>query len=252
MTGFSARIMKMEPDIENMTLNEYLEYEAEKERRLRRNDVEIDKYHDLPPLHPCFQSTQLYTEDGLVSYNESDEVDIDSMTIEEYELYIAKQGPRKNPLNDHCYNFTSNFCDQLPCIPNPQPDDEELSFEEDINDINGWENEEAKVEDCDEGDIYDIWDITVKEVERLRQLLIPILLTLPEPDLVVQPYVSVIPFFDEVKVVRQEEPDDDIDSIPKQVPNVNDDLIQPLIPQPIHTTPPDNAYVVLDTDLILD
>ncbi|GKD28395.1 hypothetical protein Tco_1239173, partial [Tanacetum coccineum] len=227
-------IMKMEPDIENMTLNKYLEYKAEKERRLRRNDVEIDKYHDLPPLHPCFQSTQLYTEDDLVSSNESDEVDIDSMTIAEYELYIAKQGPRKNTLNDHCYSFTSNFCDQSPCTPNPQPDDEELSFEEDVDDINGWENEEAK------------------EVERLRQLLIPTVLTLPEPDLVVQPYMPLIPFPDEVKVVRQEEPDDDIDSIPKQVPNVNDDLIQPLIPQPIYTTPPDNAYVVLDTSLILD
>ncbi|GJZ50404.1 hypothetical protein Tco_0604594 [Tanacetum coccineum] len=31
------RIMEMEPDIENMTLNEYLEYEAEKERRSWRN-----------------------------------------------------------------------------------------------------------------------------------------------------------------------------------------------------------------------
>ncbi|GJZ34290.1 hypothetical protein Tco_0580107 [Tanacetum coccineum] len=30
----SQRIMEMEHDIENMTLNEYLEYEAEKERRL--------------------------------------------------------------------------------------------------------------------------------------------------------------------------------------------------------------------------
>ncbi|GKF17309.1 hypothetical protein Tco_0062227, partial [Tanacetum coccineum] len=37
MTGFSARIMEMEPDIKNTTLNEYLEYEAEKERRLWRN-----------------------------------------------------------------------------------------------------------------------------------------------------------------------------------------------------------------------
>nr|GEU49238.1 hypothetical protein [Tanacetum cinerariifolium] len=35
----------------------------------------------------------------------------------------------------------------------------------------------------------------------------------------------------------------------KIVPNVNDDLIQPLIPQP---TPPDDAYVVTDTDLTLD
>ncbi|GKB63071.1 hypothetical protein Tco_0919257 [Tanacetum coccineum] len=32
-----ARITKMEPDFENMTINEYLEYEAEMKRRLRRN-----------------------------------------------------------------------------------------------------------------------------------------------------------------------------------------------------------------------
>ncbi|GJT03160.1 hypothetical protein Tco_0824329 [Tanacetum coccineum] len=30
-------IIEMEPDIENMTLNKYLEYEAEKERRSWRN-----------------------------------------------------------------------------------------------------------------------------------------------------------------------------------------------------------------------
>ncbi|GJX64354.1 hypothetical protein Tco_0298697 [Tanacetum coccineum] len=37
--GLSAldRIMEMEPDIENMTLSEYLEYEVANERRLRRN-----------------------------------------------------------------------------------------------------------------------------------------------------------------------------------------------------------------------
>ncbi|GJR95171.1 hypothetical protein Tco_0267345 [Tanacetum coccineum] len=78
-------IMKMEPDIKNMTLNEYLEYEAEMERRLRKidrskrnptiyeevdfnsfhrdksrafdysyyhEDIKINKYHGLPPLHP--------------------------------------------------------------------------------------------------------------------------------------------------------------------------------------------------------
>ncbi|GJR14696.1 hypothetical protein Tco_0797348 [Tanacetum coccineum] len=31
---------------------------------------------------------------------------------------------------DHIDSFTSNFCDQSPCTPNPQPKDEELSFEE--------------------------------------------------------------------------------------------------------------------------
>ncbi|GKC61789.1 hypothetical protein Tco_1089387, partial [Tanacetum coccineum] len=60
--------------------------------------------------------------------NESDEVDIDSMTIAEYELYVAKKSP--NRVNGHTDSFTSNFCDQSPCTPNPQPKDEELSFEE--------------------------------------------------------------------------------------------------------------------------
>ncbi|GJT47685.1 hypothetical protein Tco_0973842 [Tanacetum coccineum] len=34
--------MEKEPDIKNMTLNEYLEYEAEKERRSWRNDIAIE------------------------------------------------------------------------------------------------------------------------------------------------------------------------------------------------------------------
>nr|GEU76358.1 hypothetical protein [Tanacetum cinerariifolium] len=147
---------------------------------------------------------------SALSSNESDEVDIDSMTIAEYKLHIAKQGLKKNPLNDHSYSFTSN----------PQPVDKELSFE--------------------------------KDVERLRQLLTPTVHALPEPNLVVQPYVLLIPYPDEVKVVRQEELDNDIDSIPTQEPDVNDDLIQPLIPQTVHTMPPYDAYVVTDTKPILE
>ncbi|GJR98622.1 hypothetical protein Tco_0270796 [Tanacetum coccineum] len=147
----------MEPDIENMTLNEYLEYEAKKERRSRKNvrskrsptkyegadfdsfhrdrnkafdnpnyhkNFKINKYYELPPLYPCFQPAQSYTEARLVSSNKGDEVDIDSMTISEYELY-------------------------------------KLSFEEAIDDwfiqgaesLRGMKQEEAKVESCDEGDM---------------------------------------------------------------------------------------------------
>ncbi|GJW33484.1 hypothetical protein Tco_0053516 [Tanacetum coccineum] len=116
--------MQVEPDIENMTLEEYLKYESEKESRLWRSvrskgsptryegadvdsfhqdksrtldypyyyeDIEIDKYYELPHPHPYFQPPQPYTKAGLGSPNESDEVDIDSMTIAEYELYVAKQ-----------------------------------------------------------------------------------------------------------------------------------------------------------------
>ncbi|GJY98401.1 hypothetical protein Tco_0515311 [Tanacetum coccineum] len=72
------------------------------------------------------------------------------------------------------------------------------------------EKEEAEVEDGDDGDTYDMWDITIKDVERIRQFLMP------------------------------------------NVPDEIDKVIQPLIPQPIHTTPPDEDYVAPATKSILD
>ncbi|GJZ59667.1 hypothetical protein Tco_0615483 [Tanacetum coccineum] len=89
-----------------------------------------------------------------------------------------------------------------------------------VENLNGMKQKEAKVEDCDEGNMYDIWDIMVEDVERLRQLLTPTVHTLPEPN----PVVS----------------------------DVIDDMIQPLIPKTIHTTPLDKDYVALTTKLILD
>ncbi|GKE78064.1 hypothetical protein Tco_1544184, partial [Tanacetum coccineum] len=64
--------------------------------------------------------------------------------------------------------------------------------------------------DDDDGDTYDIWDITIEDVERIRQFLMP------------------------------------------NVPDKMDNVILPLIPQPIHTTPPNDDYVALATKLILD
>ncbi|GKC60698.1 hypothetical protein Tco_1088296 [Tanacetum coccineum] len=122
----------MEPNIENMTMSEYLEYEAIKERRL------------------CFKE----------DYNNWVRIGVEN---------LRKQ-------------------------------------------------EEAKVDDCDEGNMDDIWDITGEDVESLRQLLTP-------------------------TVVREEEPNNDVVSISIQVPDVIDDVIQPLIPQTLHTTPPDKDYV---------
>ncbi|GJZ23485.1 hypothetical protein Tco_0560944 [Tanacetum coccineum] len=213
--------MEIEPDIENVTLNKYLKYKAEKERRLRRNvrskrsptkyeEADFDSfhqdksstfsypyYHGLPPLHPFNQSAQPYTEDGLV-------------------------------------------------------------FEEDYNNWvrmgvkNLRKQEEAKVDDCDEGNMDDIWDITVEDVERIRKLLTPSVHTFPEPKPVVQPCVPLLPSLDEVKVVRDEEPNNDVNSISIHVPNVMDDVIQPLIPQVIHTTPLDKGYVAPTTKSIFD
>ncbi|GJX55845.1 hypothetical protein Tco_0285742 [Tanacetum coccineum] len=87
----------MEPDIENMTMNEYLEYEAAKERQLwddvrsRRsltnyNEADVNSFHrnksktfsypyshNLTPLHPCFLPVQPYLKNYLVSTNESND-----------------------------------------------------------------------------------------------------------------------------------------------------------------------------------
>ncbi|GJS70085.1 hypothetical protein Tco_0702926 [Tanacetum coccineum] len=68
----------------------------------------------------------------------------------------------------------------------------------------------GEVEDDDDGDTYDIWDITVKDVERIRQFLMP------------------------------------------NVPDEIDELIHTLIPQPIHTTLPNDDYVAPATKSILD
>ncbi|GJS87748.1 hypothetical protein Tco_0770384 [Tanacetum coccineum] len=69
---------------------------------------------------------------------------------------------------------------------------------------------EAKVDDCDEGNMDDIWDIMVEDVERLRQLLTPTVHILLKPDHVVQPYMPLIPFPNKVNVVREKEPDNDV------------------------------------------
>nr|GEV76728.1 hypothetical protein [Tanacetum cinerariifolium] len=121
----------MEPDFENMAINEYLEYEAKMEWRLRMNvqskrcptkyeEVDFDSFHwnesntfnylyshGLPPPHPCFPPVRPYPEDCLVS----------------------------------------------------------------TNDVDNLEKEEAQVEDGDDDD--DIYEITIKDVERIRQFLAP-------------------------------------------------------------------------------
>ncbi|GKE90862.1 hypothetical protein Tco_1571957, partial [Tanacetum coccineum] len=70
--------------------------------------------------------------------------------------------------------------------------------------------EKDQEEDVNDGDIFDMWNITVEDTKRIRQFLTP------------------------------------------NIPDVMDDIIQPLIPKTIHTTPPDEDYVALATKSILD
>ncbi|GJR68554.1 hypothetical protein Tco_0014619 [Tanacetum coccineum] len=62
----------------------------------------------------------------------------------------------------------------------------------------------------EEGDMDVGWDITSKDVERLRQFLIPTIHTLPNLEPVVQPYIPLGPVHDKDKIVREKEQDYDI------------------------------------------
>ncbi|GKF23181.1 hypothetical protein Tco_0075503, partial [Tanacetum coccineum] len=95
----------MEPDINNMTLNEYLMYERHRDSARSytsgksvapmRNrilvypdsDEEDEEYCSLPPLFPCFQTPQPCATFNSVHHNSNKEVDIDNMTLEEYARY---------------------------------------------------------------------------------------------------------------------------------------------------------------------
>ncbi|GJX19679.1 hypothetical protein Tco_0222356 [Tanacetum coccineum] len=127
VTAVGTDNVEMEPDIENMTMNEYLKYKAAKERQLW-DDV---RYSRSP-----------------TNYNEED---VDS--------------------------FHQN-------------------------------KKEDQEEDSDDGDNFDMWDIIVEEVERIRKIF--------------------------------------------NVPDEIDEIVQPLIPEPIHTTPPNDDYVATATKSILD
>ncbi|GJY05702.1 hypothetical protein Tco_0371642 [Tanacetum coccineum] len=91
----------------------------------------------------------------------------------------------------------------------------------------------------DEGDMKDGWNITVKDVERLRQFLTATIHTLPNLEPVIQPYIPLVPVHDEKKVVREKEQD-------------YDGVMQPLTPQTVHITPPNDDYVAPATNPILD
>ncbi|GJX47001.1 hypothetical protein Tco_0272191 [Tanacetum coccineum] len=122
--------MEMELDIENMMLEEYLRYESEKESRLwksvrskgrttrykrgyvdsfyrkRNEESDEDDYYRLPLLKPCFKTPQPCTKLDSISHYSSKEVDIDSMTIKEYELYMAMQCSKTSGLENPTYGFT--------------------------------------------------------------------------------------------------------------------------------------------------
>ncbi|GJZ66124.1 hypothetical protein Tco_0622820 [Tanacetum coccineum] len=102
---------------------------------------------------------------------------------------------------------------------------------EEIHNAKAWE---------EEGDIDVDWDISSKDVERLRQFLTPTIYTLPNLEPVVQPYIPLGPVHDKDKIVRENEQNYDIP--------LNDSVMKPLTPQTVHITPPDDDYVAPTTN----
>ncbi|GKB09565.1 hypothetical protein Tco_0837877 [Tanacetum coccineum] len=96
----------------------------------------------------------------------------------------------------------------------------------------------------DEKDMDVGWDITSKDVERLRQFLTPTIHTLPNLEPVVQPYIPLGLVHDMDKIIREEEHDYDIPLI--------DSVMQPLPHQTVHITPPDDDYVAPATNHMSD
>ncbi|GJZ35656.1 hypothetical protein Tco_0581473 [Tanacetum coccineum] len=92
----------------------------------------------------------------------------------------------------------------------------------------------------EEGDMDVGWDISSKDVERLRQFLTPTIHTLPNLEPVVQPYIPLGPVHDKDKIIREKEQDYDIP--------LNDSIMQPLTPQTVYITPPDDDYVAPATN----
>ncbi|GJZ46469.1 reverse transcriptase domain-containing protein [Tanacetum coccineum] len=96
----------------------------------------------------------------------------------------------------------------------------------------------------DKGDINDGSDITIEDVERLRKILTPPIHALSNLKPIVQPYMPLGLIYNKEKVVKEEEQDYDIP--------LHEHVMQPLTPQTVRITSPDNDYVASDTNPILN
>ncbi|GKA29401.1 hypothetical protein Tco_0715646 [Tanacetum coccineum] len=144
----------MEPDISNMTLNEYLMYQgrhrdlersctSRKSVALARNiilvypdsDEEDEEYCSLPHLLPCFKTPQPCATFNFVHHNSHSKVDIDNMTLEEFARYELAMSTMKS----------------------------EIQVKENINANTTRELEEVQVEDVEMDEDYDIYHSNPEE-----------------------------------------------------------------------------------------
>ncbi|GKE12210.1 hypothetical protein Tco_1415761, partial [Tanacetum coccineum] len=158
-----------------MMINEYLEYKAAKKRQLWDN-VRFRR--------------------SLTNYNEAD-----------FNSFHQNKSSTFNYRYSH--NLPPPHLYSLPVQTYPKNYLVYANISNDV-DIENVDLEEDQEEDGDDDDIFDMWDITVEDVERIRQFLTP------------------------------------------NVSDIIEDVIQPLIPTTLHTTPPNEDYVAPATKPILD
>ncbi|GKE17695.1 hypothetical protein Tco_1425272, partial [Tanacetum coccineum] len=117
----------MERDIKNMTLNEYLMYEG-RHKDLERSYTSRKRVASERNRVLVYPYSDDEAEDGK-------EVDIDSMTLDEYDLYMAMQYSKKSDVHDTTHGFTSEFFVQSPQTPNLPLDKKDSSFGEILYDL---------------------------------------------------------------------------------------------------------------------
>ncbi|GJS85121.1 hypothetical protein Tco_0751662 [Tanacetum coccineum] len=224
-------LVMMEPNIENITLNEYLmnkgrhrdlakSYTSRKKVAPERNrglvyldsDEDREEYCWLPPLLSCFQTPQPCTIFNPIHHNSRKE--------------------------DTTHGFTSQF--QSPQKPNPPLDKKDSNFEKILNDLlriraeNLRRMEHEVLNRCDDKTVGNI-DHEDGDQENEDILNFPIFLVTNEFASVCEQDVDNIndntareEEEDEVKVEKQEEPDEEVASTLVQVFDGMNDVMQPL------------------------
>ncbi|GKA23862.1 hypothetical protein Tco_0709895 [Tanacetum coccineum] len=116
-TNSTRNAVMMEPDINNMMLNEYLMHKG-RHRDLAKNytstksvapvrnrfliyldyDEEDEESCSLPPLLLCFHTPQPCTKFNFISHNVENAIDFDSITLADYDLYMAMQSSMESDI----------------------------------------------------------------------------------------------------------------------------------------------------------
>ncbi|GKB60557.1 hypothetical protein Tco_0916743 [Tanacetum coccineum] len=117
----------MEPDIKNMTVRSTLSVKLQKkgDYGMMFDPEEYSHYLPTPPVQP-------YPKNYLVPTKVSNDVDMENMTIAEYNLFVAKQGLRMNLLRAE--NMKQMGQDIVQDSIWEQDDDSEEDQEEDSDD----------------------------------------------------------------------------------------------------------------------